>query len=197
MIVDSIFDEEGILTADDSVVFEDRNRVILKLVKNYPKFVSYCTNKVIPVLKNYLFFPSKDRKLERNWTNNNAESLNHIMKLDAKWKPGKTVEMIENLYGITELHFKDFRRALYGGGNYRLANKSLKTRFGVSKDEWCILSESERTDKFQTFLRNQNRKSNSDFVKSSYSNFKVPKPTAAKKTGQRKRSRSVKTKVKH
>ena len=135
-------------------------------------------------------------KLEHNWTNNNSESLNHIMKLDTKWKPGKTKEMIDNLYSITKLHFQDFRRALYGGGNYRLVNKRMKTRYGVSKDEWCQLNASERGDKFQQFLKNLYRKSNDKFVKSSYSNFKVPKATTAKKPGQRKRSKSVKTNVK-
>ena len=51
---------------------------------------------------------------------NNCKSLNHIMKLDARWKPGNTHQIIELLHDIVSLRFRDFRGTLYGNGNYRL-----------------------------------------------------------------------------
>ena len=63
------------------------------------------------------------------------------MKFGAKWKPENTLQMIELLHDeITLLHFKDFRRALYGGDNYRLV-ENKKRRYNVSKDNWRKLSD--------------------------------------------------------
>ena len=49
------------------------------------------------MLKNHVVFPANENSLSRNWTN-----INHIMKLDVKWKPGNTSQMIELLYEITK-----------------------------------------------------------------------------------------------
>ena len=106
------------------------------------------------------------------------------MKLDAKWRPGNTPQMITLLHEIVELHFRDFRRALYGSGNYRL-RKNLKKPFLVPKDTWGKLNDEERSAKFAAFLKNQyERKSTT--IKSTYANFTVTKPSTARKPGQKK-----------
>ena len=189
-ITNAIFGDDGLSVADDSAVFDQRSDSVLKVAKNYPLFISYFNKKLNPMLKNYVIIPTNENKISPNWTNNNCESLNHIMKLDADWKPGNTPRMIELLHEMVLLHFRDFRRALYGNGNYRLVGNKKK-RFGISKDNWRKLNESERADKFKAFLKNEYRKS--DVVKSSYANFTVTKPSTAKKPGQRKRVRISKT----
>ena len=85
------------------------------------------------------------------------------------------------------LHFRDFRRALYGNGNYRLVDNQ-KRRFGISKEKWQELSDIERTTKFRSFLKNEYKRK-TDEVKSTYLNFTVKKPSTAKKPGQKKRIR--------
>ena len=160
-IADAVFSDDGVTSADDSTLFDKRTVSVLKLAHNYPKFVSYFTRKVIPTLKNYVFGPKHEHNVQNNWTNNNCESLNNIMKLDADWRPGTTPEMIELLYHMTLLHFKDFRRALYCGGNYRLVQKENK-RYGISREEWGVLSEDQRTEKFEMFLKHANKKKRTD-----------------------------------
>ena len=194
-ITNAIFNNEGVTNADDSILFDHKCKSVLKLAKNYPNFITYFTKNISSILKDYVVTPANEKNLVRNWTNNNCESLNHIMKLDAMWKPGKTSEMIELLHEMTLLHFRDYRRALYGGGNYRLVEEK-KRRHGVSKDDWRQLNEAERSERFKKFLKNQNRKVDDIFVQSSYANFKVPKPTTAKKPGQRKRVRASKSSAK-
>ena len=190
-IADKIFGDDGLSTADDSVVFDKRCNAIMKESTSYPKFASYFSNRIKPALKNYVVHCAQEKDVEPNWTNNNCESINHIMKLDAKWKPGNTPQMIELLAGIVSLHFKDFRRALYGSGNYRLV-KNQRKRFSVSKDTWRRLSSDERSEKFSAFLKNEyKRKSN--IVKSTYANFVVTKPSTARKPGQKKRVRVAKS----
>ena len=113
------------------------------------------------------------------------------MKLDSEWKCGSTTRLIELLHNIVTLHYRDFRRALYGSGNYRLLKKQKK-RFGISKEKWQELTEIERTAKFRSFLRNEYKRK-TDVVKSTYSIFTVKKPSTAKKPGQKKRVKRSKT----
>ena len=105
------------------------------------------------------------------------------MKLNADWEPGKTPDMIELLYQMTLLHFKDFRRALYAAGNYRLVAHKKKG-YGLSKETWRKFNEEQRTEKFNMFVKNITRKKEESYVKSSYS---------LKKPGQRKRVRNAKS----
>ena len=48
------------------------------------------------------------------------------MKDHADWKVKSTPELVEKLYQMTLLRFKDLERALYGEGNYRLDGKYKK-----------------------------------------------------------------------
>ena len=118
-IASAIFDDDGASTADDPSLFDKRSGFVLKLAKNYSKFQFYCKKNINTVLKNYVVFPANENSLSRDWTTNNCESINQIMKLHAKWKPGNTSQMIELLHEITLLHFRDFRLA-YGGGYYHM-----------------------------------------------------------------------------
>ena len=169
------------------MVFDKRSASVMKDASNYPTFASYFLKRIKPALKNYVHHATQLRDVEPNWTNNNCESLNHIMKLDAKWKAGTTPDMISMLREIVSLHFGDMRRALYGSGNYRLVSSQRK-RFGISHDIWGKMDEKSRCAKFEAFLKNRyNRKNN--IVKSTNTNFVVMKPSTARKPGQKKRIR--------
>ena len=124
------------------------------------------------------------------WTNNDCESMTHILKLDAKWTPAKKPELIEMLHQVTVVHFRDIRRALYGEGNYRLV-KRLKKRYSISKESWRKLSESEKDEKFRKFLENKQKVGN--VVKSTFSNFMAQKCGVARKPGQKKRIKRCRT----
>ena len=192
-IADAIFAEDGITSADDSSLFDKRSASVLNVANNYPKLLMYFTRKVTPTLKNYVLIPANKNNLPCNWTNFNCESLSHIMKLNADWKPGKTPEMIELLYQMKLLHFKDFPRALYGSGKYRLVAHKKK-RYGLSTETWRKFNEEQQTENFNMFVKNITRKKEESYVKSSYSQlFCVQKPSAVKKPGQRKRVRNAKT----
>ena len=177
---------------DQSNVLDNKVSQVLQLAKNCPKFATYFMKHVRPMLKNYVFGPSNENNV-RKWTNNDCESLNHILKLDAKSRPAKTPDLIDLLYQIIVLHFKDFRQALYGEGNYRILKK-LRKHYYVTKECWRNFSETEKTQKFTQFLENKRRKKADEVVvKSTFSNFVVSKTNIAKKPVLRKRIRSKKT----
>jgi hypothetical protein len=65
-------------------------------------------------------------KTDRGWTNNNAESMNNILKIDTNWTPQSTPDLINKISDVIKLHLIDLRRALYGTGNYRLCSQYKK-----------------------------------------------------------------------
>ena len=116
------------------------------------------------------------------------------MKLDANWKVQSTPDLITMLHDITRLHFKDFKRALYGEGNYRLCGKYKK--FAITRNAWKSLDEAERQKMFTDFVKNKRcvKEERKDFVVSTYCDFKVPALNVAKRPGQKSRLRKTKTK---
>ena len=107
-----------------------------------------------------------------NWTNNNCESLNHIMKLDANWKVKNTPALIRMLHDM--LHFKDLKWALYGDGNYRLYGKYK--RYLMQRSEWKNLGGVDQGKMFSDFLKDRKspRNGKTEYIVSTYSNFRVP-----------------------
>ena len=188
-IIESLFgDNKKGNDVNQSVLFDKVVKGVRKLSKDYPIFLEYFEKHVKPAFQSYVFTPSHEKGIEK-WTNNNCESLNHILKLDAKWRTSKTPELIELIHQVTVLHFRDFRRALYGEGNYRLV-KALRNRYGVQRSQWRALQEADKEERFKEFL--QGKRGN--VVRSTISNFVVPKPRVAKKPGQRtqvKRNRTA------
>ena len=182
------------VNANDSLDFDRKAKDVIVKAANYPKFSAYFKNKLQPSVKNYVNTPSKNSITISNWTNNNCESLNHIMKLDANWKIKNSPELIRMLHEMTLLHFKDFRRALYGAGNYRLCGKYRK--YMIPRNVWKNLNEDDRRKKFSDFVQNKrcSNEEQQDYVVSTYSNFRVPALNVAKKPGQKSRLKSSKTK---
>ena len=77
------------------------------------------------------------------------------MKLDANWKVKNSPELMRMLHEMTLLHFKDFRRALYGTGNYRLFGKYRKHK--IPRNVWKKLNEDDRQERFSDFVQNKIR----------------------------------------
>ena len=59
--------------------------------------------------------------IQRGWTNNNAESYNHVLKNKTNWKQMKTVNtLVSPVADLVQLQMKDLQRALHGAGNFIL-----------------------------------------------------------------------------
>ena len=101
--------------------------------------------------------------------------------------------MVKMIHELTILHFKDLKRSLYGEGNYRLCGRYR--RYETKSSNWRSLSRDQQQKRFDVFLKNKKFVEEEKEVKSSWSNFKVPKTNTARKPNQRKRVRSCKTKT--
>ena len=86
----SIFGESGLVSANSSFTFDNKTGVVMSKISKYPKFVEYFRKNLEPAIRNNVNTPMRNATFSKLWTNNNCESINHIMKLDAEWKHQKT-----------------------------------------------------------------------------------------------------------
>ena len=88
-IIKDIFGKDGLVESDDSLVFDCRLHAVQETIDNMaPRFKKHFTNDIVPLLKNNIDISKKVGLLlpPRSWTNNNSESINHVLKLAINWK---------------------------------------------------------------------------------------------------------------
>ena len=85
------------------------------------------------------------------WTNNNCESINHVLKQSIGWKPQQIPVLIDTIRELVDGQDRDADRALCGLGNYAL--RSTHARRGVSVDDWRKLTASQRHAKPDTSFK--------------------------------------------
>lgn len=161
----------------------------LSLHENYPRFETYFDKHLKERLKQYVFEPCREVSGRRNWTNNNAESINNILKLAVDWKPQGARELIEKIYTVTELHFLDYRSALHDDGNYRLTK--AESQYRVADALWRCKSGAERKELFVNFLKDS-KKRKRKYIESNDGKYTVvtKAQTKATKACQSKRPRN-------
>ena len=126
-----------------------------------------------------------------NWTNNNCESLNNILKLSTNWKSSKLPDLIDKLHRIVKLQYADMKRALHGQGNYQII--PVLRAFVIPHTIWSGKCEEEQAAWFKKFL-SATIKRKEETLKSTDGDLEIPHtPRVARKPGQRKRTRSQKT----
>ena len=97
----SIFGEKGKVNANKSFDFDRNVKNVVVKAANYPMFSEYFKNKLQPSIKTYVNAPSRKAITINNWTNNNCESLNYIMEIDANWKVKNSPKLIRTLHEMT------------------------------------------------------------------------------------------------
>ena len=104
-IIFSIFGKDGLINSKDLLEFElksmEMSNTFLEIA---PNFVSYFDNSLVPRVRDHIFKPRISRNyIPLNWTNNNCESINNILKLSTNWKVLKLPDLIEKLYSIVKI----------------------------------------------------------------------------------------------
>jgi hypothetical protein len=57
------------------------------------------------------------------WTNNNCESVNHVLNATVSWKSLKLVELIHKLHNIVVAQYREVKRSFVGLGEYVLVEE--------------------------------------------------------------------------
>ena len=194
-VLDKIFGPNGLTEADDLFTFDETvMNLMLQFESEIPLFCDYFRNKLAPGIREFVLIPrlSNSDRVPIHWTNNNCESINNILKLTVHWKPHKIIDLIDKLYDVVRLHYKDMRRAFYGEGNFKLDNSVLS--FRIPKTVWQTKTEEQKEAHLRRFISHRLLKEEGKFVTSTDGKLKIPKtPATAKKPGQKKRCRTAKT----
>ena len=192
-VMDKIFGAQGITDANCTVDFETKSENLKTFLdEKHQRFEQYFSKHLKDRLQQYVVEPCMVEPTKRNWTNNNAESINNILKLSVDWKPQGVKEMIEKIYKVTELHFLDYRSALHDDGNYRLTKAESSQR--VREALWRCKSDDEKKELFLKFLKGTKSRKRK-YIESRDGKFSViaKAQTKATKASQSKRPRNVRT----
>jgi len=121
-LVAKIFDDGGLVNADDSVAYSQAAESLASECDTVSSTLGqHFRRHVEPALRMYVFEPRQQHQwVSRRWTNNAAESMNHLLKLSIDWHPRRLPELVDRLHKVTSVQMTDLRRALYGHGNYTL-----------------------------------------------------------------------------
>lgn len=130
--------------------------------------------------------------IARHWTNNNAESANHLLKLKADWRQLPVSSCVENVYDLVRLQYIELRSALSGRGNYTLV--PAFSRHPVPYQTWATAAPDKKDEWFAKFMRDTGSRVQDKTVTSQDGGLTMPTtPKVARKPGQRRRPRSART----
>ena len=96
--------------------------------------VSLCARVVRIIFKRTCVELAMQTICAESWTNNAAESMNHLLKLSIDWHPRRLPELVARLYKVTSVQMSDLRCALYGHGNYTLT--APYNKFSLPHTSW-------------------------------------------------------------
>ncbi len=191
-VVQALFGPSGVVCADDSLIFDERLKGIKDLCQTWSadstSFIKYLENRLEPLLRKGVFETCRDHGIERQWTNNNSESVNHILKNLTEWKSLPLTELIGKLESLLKAQEKDLRRAIVGQGNYILAPEMK--HHAVPLKTWMSLSQTEKDKRTNKLIARQGAR-NPQKVTSTDGTLTVTNTASkGKKPNQRKRKRS-------
>jgi len=194
-----IFDEDGVVFSKDNLEYCTKLEDLEQYFESYPKFKTYWQRYLEQKIQRHVLEPLQRKLICSLWTNNNSESINNRIKQVAEFKQHSLPDLVQKLALVSKIQMLDLRRALHGTGNFKLSGNS-KT-FLLSQDSWNEKTLEEKDQYFRKFLatklKNKTVTINDNFVKASGSEFQCPKPkqSCGRKPGQRKRSKSERTRT--
>ena len=113
IIIHDLFGPNGMsVNAKGSVEFQDHLQFWCENVLNFQ--VAKLVERITPLMVANVcaLGPSGLCLQDSLWTNNNAESLNHVQKHAISWKSQKLVQLVNTLHGVVQARFREAKRAL-------------------------------------------------------------------------------------
>lgn len=98
-IKDMIFGKIGLTNVDTILEFDLKKDKIAQTIANVaPNFSDYF-ERLSAKIKKYMVEPRllKNFNIPANWTNNNVESMIHVLKIIAQWKPMRLPQLVKKI----------------------------------------------------------------------------------------------------
>ena len=116
-----------------------------------PGFPSIFNKRVLPLLQDGVVNVVRKTQVASDWTNNNAESLNHVLKQLTDWKPQPLPTLCYLLSNRIKAQFKDLERAIIGMGKFRL-HESFQ-HFKIQINNWARKSSEQKQKMYSKFIK--------------------------------------------
>ena len=191
VIMTKIFGTDGLVNAADDASYDEQCNDLVEYCANFSsKFVQYFNKRLRQNLRIKVNLPMRDGIISKNWTNNNTESINHILKQTVNWETKSLPEFVRLTKNLVIGQYMELRSALLTAGKYRLA--STHKHFEVTKATWMDMYDQQRTTLYRRYrqfvVKDQNLVTSTD----GRTTVVAPK-TNGKKPGQRKIKINVRT----
>ena len=183
-IYDALFGDSGLAACPDVISFDAAVTRFRQneLAAGPAEFADHCERHVLPMLRANVV-AGRGR-----WTNNNCESINHVLKQYTQWKPQQVPELIGMLRELVSSQYIEADRAMCGLGDLMLTPQYAKHR--TTADCWKQMTAGQRQKASDACFRQMPCPSSV----STDGNVQVPMTSCGgKKPHQRKRQRAEKS----
>ena len=107
-------------THNDLNSFHIAWNAFLNTVESNNDFKTYCNSTLYPALLEGVVKPNIKTGI-KNWTNSNAESMNHTIKHAFDWKKVSLMQIITTLNKLVSSQLENIKRTLFGFGDFAFA----------------------------------------------------------------------------
>jgi hypothetical protein len=146
-LIEGIFGQDGLINADDAICFDVKCEDIeSKSMEVSFKFHTYFSGRLKQNIHEEWGTESPPGYLDKRWTNNNSESLNHALKRAIDWKSQPVLELVNIVKNLVDTQYKELLRSLVNMGQGRLSE--THRQFHVSKSG-CLSKNQERQRLFK------------------------------------------------
>jgi hypothetical protein len=198
-VAQAIFGQHGAVAAENHDVFHQRIEAVKELVAgltpNAAKFNEeylYGRRQLVQLLRTGVLEPNMKHGIGYQWTNNNSESANHVLKAATQWKSLPLPDLVDKLHQVVKTQETDIARALYGAGNYMLAPS--REQYAVPSRRWAGMEPKQRLAKIWNFVQDRRPRKQNNMSSSTNGSLHVPTtPSRGKKGHQGKRKSAEKT----
>ena len=198
-VVNKIFGKDGVTDSQDNDTFEIRLENVREMVKSLDKnvtgkpYLDYLNNKLVPLIKEHVIKPFRQNKVPHNWTSNNAESANHILKTHTQWKLNGMPEFVEQWTGIVVGERKERERAIRNMGNFKLASTHIHHDIPITT--WASLPNDKQDAKLRRLRADPGKTTNTTTSTTNGLRTVMNTPSAGKKLNQVKRKRAERSRT--
>ena len=121
-VLDMLFGIDELSSCGEEATLDNKTAEILAFLRqNNIEAVDYIQQRIIPKITNNCQIKWAESWLgQHQWSNNNCESANHVLKMALDWKPARLTELVDHLRDIVRLQYADLQWSLCGLGDFQI-----------------------------------------------------------------------------
>ena len=142
----AIFGDSGLAACKDVIRFEETARALRPMLDKAPTaFSDYFDRYLVHSLRENVTAG------RRGWTNNDCESVNHVLKQSIQWPPQQLPQLIHKLRELVTAQYMEADRAVCGRGDLMLVPSAVRHR--VTINVWKQMSADQQQKVSDTCFR--------------------------------------------